>query len=67
MPAYRFEALQADGQPRQGTLEADSAKTARSLLRAQGLVPLEVQVLGTAEDSTPADQPWWQAVEGAVA
>ena len=60
MPAYRFEALQADGQPRQGTLEADSAKTARSLLRAQGLVPLEVQVLGTAEDSTPADQPWWQ-------
>ena len=60
MPAYRFEALQADGQPRQGTLEADSAKTARSQLRAQGLVPLQVALLGQAPSGTAQALPWWQ-------
>ena len=54
MPAYRFEALQADGQSRKGTLEADSARSARSQLRAQGLVPVEVVLLGT---TLPAEQP----------
>jgi general secretion pathway protein F len=42
MPAYSFEALDAQGQSRQGILEADTARTARSQLRAQGLVPLSV-------------------------
>ena len=60
MPAYRFDALQADGQPRQGTLEADSAKTARSQLRAQGLVPLQVQAIASAQDPAEQAQPWWQ-------
>ncbi|MFM7026178.1 MAG: type II secretion system F family protein, partial [Limnohabitans sp.] len=61
MPAYRFEALQADGQTRKGTLEADSARSARSQLRAQGLVPVEVSAIGatTNEDRT-RDLPWWQ-------
>ena len=43
MPAYAFEALDADGASRLGTLEADTARAARTLLRAQGLVPLNVQ------------------------
>ncbi len=60
MPAYRFEALQNDGQTRKGTLEADSAKTARSQLRAQGLVPLLVQALGSAASANDAALPWWQ-------
>lgn len=60
MPAYQFEALQADGQPRQGTLDADSAKAARSQLRAQGLVPLQVQVLGSGPQTPPQAPPWWQ-------
>ena len=59
MPAYRFEALQADGQPRKGTLEADSAKTARSQLRAQGLVPLAVHALVSGDNAHP-ELPWWQ-------
>ena len=42
MPAYSFEALDTDGQARKGVLEADTAKAARSLLRARGMVPLEV-------------------------
>jgi general secretion pathway protein F len=47
MPAFAFEALSADGHTRKGTIEADSAKAARSLLRAQALVPLKVEALAT--------------------
>ena len=42
MPAYIFEALQADGKSRKGVIEADTAKAARALLRGQALVPLAV-------------------------
>ena len=45
MPAFAFEALSADGHTRKGTIEADSAKAVRSLLRAQALVPLKVEAL----------------------
>jgi len=45
MPAYSFEALQNDGALRKGVVEADSAKAARTQLRAQSLVPLSVQAL----------------------
>ena len=61
MPAYRFEALQADGVLRKGTLEADSLKTARSQLRLQSLVPLVVEALATGADTQDAHTlPWWQ-------
>ncbi|MGZ5182553.1 MAG: type II secretion system inner membrane protein GspF [Ramlibacter sp.] len=43
MPAYSFEALDAQGQTRRGLLEADTAKSARGQLRAQALIPLEVK------------------------
>ena len=43
MPAYTFEALDAQGQTRKGVLEAETAKAARGLLRAQALVPLSVE------------------------
>ena len=42
MPVYSFEALDPQGQTRHGVLEADTARTARSQLRAQDLVPLKV-------------------------
>ena len=61
MPAYRFEALQADGALRKGTLEADSLKTARGQLRAQSLVPLLVEAIATgAADEASRALPWWQ-------
>ena len=60
MPAYQFEALQSDGQTRTGTLEADSAKSARSQLRAQGLVPLEVQAIALGSAQATTALPWWQ-------
>jgi general secretion pathway protein F len=42
MPAYSFEALDAQGDTLRGVMEAESAKAARSQLRAQALVPLQV-------------------------
>jgi general secretion pathway protein F len=55
MPAYKYEALDAQGKASTGLLEADSAKAARTQLRAQALVPLAVTPVGTAgEGGAPA-------------
>ncbi len=43
MPAYSFEALDAQGATRRGVIEADTARAVRGQLRAQALVPLQVQ------------------------
>jgi general secretion pathway protein F len=43
MPAYQFEALDAQGTTRKGVMEADSVKSARSQLRTQALVPISVE------------------------
>ncbi|MCZ2497454.1 type II secretion system protein GspF [Xylophilus sp. Kf1] len=51
MPAFSFEALDAQGRARKGMLEADSARAARSLLRAQALVPLVVEPVSTGSRS----------------
>ena len=48
MPAYRFEALDVAGKATSGLLDAENAKAARSQLRAQALVPLEVTQVASA-------------------
>ncbi len=48
MPAYAFEALDAQGATRQGVMEADTARAVRALLRAQALVPLDVHPVAGA-------------------
>ena len=54
MPAYTFEALTADGQTRKGVMQADTARVARGLLRAQALVPVLVEAVsaGAAGDGS---------------
>ncbi len=47
MPAYAFEALDDQGATRKGLVEADSVKAARGMLRAQSLIPLQVQPVVT--------------------
>jgi len=64
MPAYAFEALHPDGQSRKGTLEADTAKAARSQLRSQGLVPLQVQAVAAGTQTTSR---WSRRVFGGAA
>ncbi|WP_326534964.1 type II secretion system inner membrane protein GspF [Pseudorhodoferax sp.] len=49
MPAYAFEAVDAEGATRKGVLEADTARSARSMLRAQALVPLSVEPVGAGQ------------------
>jgi general secretion pathway protein F len=48
MPAFKFEALDAQGKATSGLLDAESPKAARSQLRAQSLVPLAVTQVQTA-------------------
>ncbi len=55
MPAYSFEAVDAEGASRRGVLEADTARSARSMLRAQSLVPLSVEAVGAG--NATADGP----------
>ncbi len=43
MPAYTFEALDAQGNKRKGVMEGESARVVRGLLRSQSLVPLSVE------------------------
>jgi len=61
MPAFTFEALDAQGTVRKGTLDADTARAARSALRAQSLVPLSVQVVGgpSTGSGEPARSGWF--------
>ena len=65
MPAYTFDALDAQGKPRTGVLEAENAKAARSQLRAQGLVPLGVQALAASVQSAGASR-WSRRVFGST-
>jgi general secretion pathway protein F len=62
MPAYSFTALDDQGQTRKGTLEADSAKSARAQLRTQSFIPLTVQVLAgghaAAQDAAQSGSNW---------
>ncbi|WP_426395641.1 type II secretion system inner membrane protein GspF [Ralstonia sp. R-29] len=46
MPAFRYEAADATGKTDKGVIEADSARQARTVLRARGLTPLIVDALG---------------------
>lgn len=54
MPAYTFEALDAQGSTQKGLIEADTVRAARSLLRARALVPLLVEPATSAGGDTPA-------------
>jgi general secretion pathway protein F len=43
MPAYRFEAATVAGRIERGTVDADSPRQARGLLRERGLTPIELK------------------------
>jgi general secretion pathway protein F len=58
MPAYSFDAIDQHGQPRKGVLEADTARSARGMLRAQALIPLAVTPVGSVESGVPAAGGW---------
>jgi len=45
MPAFAYEAIDGAGRTLKGVLEADTAKSARSQLRAQSLIPVQVSAV----------------------
>ena len=72
MPAYSFEAVDALGAQRKGVIDAETARAARSALRAQALVPLQVTQVGpAAHDDGQAGggvSSWWSGrIFGAAA
>ncbi|RPH64329.1 MAG: type II secretion system protein GspF [Burkholderiales bacterium] len=52
MPAYRYEAADPSGQLARGTVDADSPRHARNLLRERGLTPLELNPVQAAGGPT---------------
>jgi general secretion pathway protein F len=54
MPAYQFTALEPDGKTRKGIIEAETARGARSNLRAQSLIPLDVTAVVTTANGIAA-------------
>ena len=52
MPAYRFEAVDPSGKPRRGLLDAESSRSVRDQLRADGLFPTIIEAANTAESAT---------------
>jgi general secretion pathway protein F len=56
MPAYTFEALDAQGNTRKGVIEGESSRVVRGLLRTQSLVPLSVEpVIGDSSSGSSAN------------
>jgi general secretion pathway protein F len=50
MPAFRYEAVDAVGTTKKGVVNADSARSARSDLRSQGMVPIAVDAITSQVD-----------------
>ncbi len=48
MPAFHYEALDAQGRARKGIVEAESPRAARSQLRGMALVPLQIDAVAAA-------------------
>lgn len=57
MPAFRYEAVDAAGASQKGVVNADSARSARSELRAQGLVTISVEAIAAQLDGTGTAKP----------
>ncbi|MFN3915641.1 MAG: type II secretion system inner membrane protein GspF [Aquabacterium sp.] len=60
MPAFRFEALDANGKTVNGLVDADNPKAARAQLRSQALVPLQVDAVVVQGPSTGGSRQLFQ-------
>jgi general secretion pathway protein F len=63
MPAYRFAALDAQGRTRKGSLEGDTPRQVRQVLRERGLTPLEVaEITGRSKEQRNRRLGWSQRI-----
>jgi general secretion pathway protein F len=49
VPAYKYEAIAADGKSKSGVMNSDSLRAARADLRGQGLTPIVVEQISNEE------------------
>ena len=61
MPAYTYEAISAEGRSRQGVIDAESERAARSLLRQQALIPVKLQAVSVSKTAIKGDIVLWLA------
>ena len=61
MPAYTYQAISAEGRSRQGVIDAESERAARSLLRQQALIPVKLQAVSVSKTAIKGDIVLWQA------
>ena len=61
MPAYTYEALTPQGATERGVVEADSERAARSQLRTQALIPLNIEAVAPDKPRVKGDVVLWQA------
>ena len=54
MPAFHYEALDAQGRARKGIVEAESPRAARGQLRAMALVPMQIGAVAAAVQKASA-------------
>lgn len=59
MPAYAYEALDANGKPHKGLIDADTARAARGLLRNRGLIPLGMEPAANASNDSGWNRTLW--------
>lgn len=57
MPAFDYVAVDAQGKRRKGSIEADTARSARQLLREKQWVPISIE---TAAQQAKAERPAWR-------
>ena len=54
MAGFKYQAIDSEGKVKKGVIESDSARQVRSMLRDQGLIPVEVDQLTQSTKSTDA-------------
>ena len=54
MPAYRFEAVDPSGKPRRGLVDAESSRSVRDRLRAEGLFPTVIEAANAPDADASA-------------
>ena len=54
MPAFRFEAVDTSGKPQRGLVDAESSRSVRDQLRAQGLFPTIIEAANAPDASAGA-------------
>jgi len=66
VPAFEYQALDPAGRTRKGVTEGDTARSVRSQLRSEGLVPLELREIVESSTTTKGARPSSSRAAGGI-